>query len=300
MPADHMKEAPAIQRGFSGAKEAGLIKEGATLQVFDTGSVRTFGGAVSQRRSWFSRATLEMPAFLIRHPKHGLILFDTGLHPDMATRPTKKMGWFNHLIVPFKQERGRDLLTQLIASGVQPEAISWVVISHMHIDHAGMIDAFPNATVVIDRREWQAQKEKSERGKAWPDPDTRELEKKLKLRLVDLSSAPAFGSFEHSEDLFGDGSLRLVDLAGHTPGSLGARVELAGGPALLAGDAAWVLENLEPDALPLQAHIFDVAAYKRGLAMLRAAREQDPRLLILPGHDLSPLRKPRADIMLSR
>lgn len=276
------------------APASSYIKEGSapglSLTAFNTGSVRTFGRAVSSRRGWLSRATLDVPAFLIRHPRQGLILFDTGLHPDIATRPGKKMGRLNHLLVPFAQSPGQDLVSQLRIAGAAPEDVRWVVVSHLHLDHAGLVDAFPRATVVVDAREWGAQAERSARGKAFPNPDTRELAPRLKLRLVELSSAPAFGPFEHAEDLFGDGSLRLLDLSGHTPGSLGAWVELPGGPVLLAGDASFVVDNHALGALPIRADIHDVALYKSRLALLREAQELFPSLLILPGHDLSPLK----------
>lgn len=46
-------------------------------------------------------------------------------------------------------------------------------------------------------------------------------------------------TFTRSHDLFGDNSVVMVDLAGHTPGSVGMLAHTARGWVLIAGDAAW-------------------------------------------------------------
>ncbi|WP_245848711.1 hypothetical protein [Mycobacterium palustre] len=46
-------------------------------------------------------------------------------------------------------------------------------------------------------------------------------------------------TFAASHDLFGDGAVVLVDLAGHTPGSVGVLAHTRRGWLLIAGDAAW-------------------------------------------------------------
>ena len=60
----------------------------------------------------------------------------------------------------------------------------------------------------------------------------------------DLDGPPVL-TFTRSHDLFGDGSVVLVDLAGHTPGSVGVLLHTSAGPVLLAGDAAWHTYQVE-------------------------------------------------------
>ena len=50
---------------------------------------------------------------------------------------------------------------------------------------------------------------------------------------------PPVLTFTRSHDLFGDCTIMLVNLAGHTPGSVGVLAHTQGGWVLLAGDAAW-------------------------------------------------------------
>ena len=67
----------SVAPGFSvPAKTKGL-----SIRIFNTGDVRAFGGAISRKKSWFSKVHMDFPAFLINHPARGLILFDTGFHP---------------------------------------------------------------------------------------------------------------------------------------------------------------------------------------------------------------------------
>lgn len=58
------------------------------------------------------------------------------------------------------------------------------------------------------------------------------------LRPIDLDGPPV-SAFTRSHDLLGDGSVRLVDLEGHTPGSVGVLLNTKVGRVLLAGDAVW-------------------------------------------------------------
>lgn len=59
----------------------------------------------------------------------------------------------------------------------------------------------------------------------------------------DLDGPPVL-TFTRSHDLFGDGSVVLVDLPGHTPGSIGVLAYTERGWVLLAGDAAWHFEQI--------------------------------------------------------
>lgn len=268
------------------------VRAGLSVGIYNTGSVMVQGGAVSELKSWAAKVRLDIPAFLIRHPSRGLILFDTGLHPDMEKNPSKKMGFFKHLLVPFKAAEGQTLVAQLAKDRIAPEEVRWVVISHLHLDHAGAIEAFPNATVVLSKNEW-------ERGRKDSDVDLSILEARVKIKLVDFGVEQPFGAFDAGHDLFGDGSLVLVDLAGHTVGSLGVWLNLDSGPVLLAGDASWVMDNHRDLALPIKGHIWSVDQYWRRLFMIKAMQQAFPHLVVFPGHDLAPLQlQPRPDVSL--
>ncbi len=129
------------------------------------------------------------------------------------------------------------------ADGLAPASVRWVCLSHLHTDHAGRVDAFPAARVLVAREEW-------ERARGFPGRVRGYLPHRwpraVEPELVDLSG-PAVGPFPRSYDVAGDGRLRLVPLPGHTPGHVGLLVDAR---LLLAGDA----EEVPPGFRVLRAH----------------------------------------------
>jgi len=269
---------------------------GLSLKVYDTGTVTVPGETLSELKSPDSRVKLSLPAFVLKHPTQGLVVFDAGLPP---WGPGRAHGKDNEFGVPFDALPGQDLVTQLRRGGVKPEDVRWVVLSHLHWDHVGTVDAFPNATVLVDRREWEVQKLKTALGAPPEEFDPAAIEAKIRLKLVDFAGLPPYGVFDHGLDLFSDGTVVLLDLAGHTPGSMGMWINLDSGPALLAGDAAWVLDNCQDLALPLPETMSDARQYWRKVNMMNRMMKEVPQLVVFPGHDLMMLKlQPRPDIVL--
>ncbi len=231
------RDIPEIPTAFAESLFAHRKFSGLSMRVYDTGRIVVPGSEVSSIKSPSSKAKLNVPAFLIKHPAQGYILFDTGI----GAASGMKSDCLDEAVTVAKDQ---DILSQLRADGVGPGQVKFVILSHLHREHAGAAAGFPGATVVVDRREWEAQKA---RLLAKPDPnaiDPGRLEPLIKLKLVDLSARKAFGAFDHALDLFDDGTIILVDLSGHTEGSLGAWVNLDAGPVLLAGDSTWLLETI--------------------------------------------------------
>lgn len=285
-PGPKPKDIPEISKTFIPELLAHRNVNGVKIKIYDTAALRVRGNEVSSLKSKDARLRLSVPAFLINHPKQGLILFDTGLAPETKTSR-------------FEMRAGQDIVSQLRADSVNLESIRWVVLSHLHVDRAGMVGAFPNAAVLVDKREWMAQKVEQFQKRDARFVDVGALESRLKLRLVDLSTAPAYGSFDHGVDLFNDGTIILLDLSGHTAGTLGVWLNLDSGPVLLTGGAAAVLDNYQDLALPEEAMMREVPSYTRRLYQMRAVQEAVPQLVIFPGNDLAPLRmQPRDDVSL--
>ena len=276
------RDMPEIPRGFAEAAIAHRRTDKLTIRVYNTGSVLMRGVNVSSIKSWSAKTWLDVPAFLIKHPRQGYILFDTGIGPVSGLKS-------DCLGAPVTVRPGHDILGELRADGVDPAQVKYVILSHLHREHAGGVKGFPAASVIVDEREWnrrlQAQTEKP----AADAIDVNGLEGAVKIKKIDLSKEKPYGAFEHGLDFFGDGSVVLVDLSGHSVGSLGAWVNLDSGPVLLAGDATWYLDNHQDLALPDKRSIFDLDKYWRRLYEMRAVQEAALQLVIIPGHDLTVL-----------
>lgn len=211
------------------------------VRCFTTGRVRPKRGRRGLRRylpgGWSSR-TWPVHVFAVEHPA-GLCLFDTG----QTARATSR-GHFPWWQPFFRLARFELEPAEEAAALVPAESVRWVVLSHLHTDHAGGIGAFGSAEVLVSRVEWERAQGLAGRARGylpqhWP--------RAIRPRLVDFDG-PAIGPFAGSLDLAGDGALLLVHTPGHTPGHLALLAEGAGGRVLLAGDAAHTVEELSASA----------------------------------------------------
>ncbi len=174
----------------------------------------------------WSDETLPVHAFAVDHPD-GMCLFDTG-QSTRASHGGYHPRWHPYLWLARFELAPEDE----VASQLDPLAVRWVVLSHLHTDHVGGLSAFTHAEVLVSRIEWERAAGVGGRLRGylpqhWPAG--------LTPRLVDFSG-PAAGPFAASHDIADDGRLLMVPLPGHTPGHAGLLVD---GETLLAGDATW-------------------------------------------------------------
>jgi N-acyl homoserine lactone hydrolase len=179
---------------------------------------------------------LPIPAYLIEHPK-GTALFDTGMHPDCQHDPAGRLGPRLAGLFSFDYRPGEEIAARLAAIGRDPKKIDLVVNSHFHFDHVGGNAQIPNATMVVQQREWQAGIDPDLAAKR--GFDRRDFDLGHKLRLI---------AGEH--DLFGDGSVMCLPTHGHTPGHQSLKLRLAGGDIVLAADSCYFCRTLRERRLP--------------------------------------------------
>ncbi|WP_423602608.1 N-acyl homoserine lactonase family protein [Sphingomonas sp. MS122] len=164
--------------------------------------------------------------FLIRHPK-GVLLWDTGLTPDLIGKPTPE------------QALATTIPDRLKALGLAPAAVTYVGISHYHADHTGGARDFPDAELLIGARDWEALRAlKDNHPRAAPLAHWRSGKGKVQAVPGDL-------------DVFGDGSVQMLAMPGHTPGHTALLVKLPRtGAVLLSGDEYHFRENRARRGVP--------------------------------------------------
>jgi glyoxylase-like metal-dependent hydrolase (beta-lactamase superfamily II) len=169
--------------------------------------------------------TLSDPCFLIRHPK-GLLLWDTGLGDAIADHPDGvELAPGIRATVPVK------LVAQLHALGLAPSDIDALAFSHWHVDHTGNANLFGKATWILQRKELAAAT-----GHAPPPFEP--------LAPVGAWRTAHKRLIDGDADVFGDGSVRILSMPGHTPGHQALELRLAhAGVVLLAGDLYHSREN---------------------------------------------------------
>ena len=180
------------------------------------------------------RREMAVPCYLIRHPA-GDLIWDTGLPTAIADQPDGVTDGVFHLTVA---KRLTDQLAQLQLS---PADIEYLSLSHSHFDHIGNGNLFAHhATWIVDAEE----RAHAFRDEARADPGF--------AQYSDLEFGPTQvieGDADY--DVFGDGSVKIIQAPGHTPGHTVLLVRLAhAGAVLLTGDLYHFAEARERRTVP--------------------------------------------------
>jgi N-acyl homoserine lactone hydrolase len=178
---------------------------------------------------------LPILAYAIEHPE-GVIVVDTG-ETARATEPGYFPRWHPvfRLAVREQVQPEEEIGPQLRALGIAPGDVRWVVMTHLHTDHAGGLHHFPDTQILVSRpevayasgRRGLARGYASNRFPTWLDPTP-----------VDLRPEP-LGPFPASLPLTRAGDVTLVPVPGHTPGQIGVLVDEGDHAVLLAGDSSY-------------------------------------------------------------
>ena len=206
-------------------------RAGIELWRLDCGQIRVTNLDVfSDTYAYVGRQmTLTDSCYLIRNGDRYL-LWDTGLAGEMAGQPEGGEGPFRMSL----RERVRDQLARI---GVQPGQVTFVGISHYHDDHTGQAADFPGATLLIGAADWEAIRGRpptAARFRPWIEGGSR--------------VQPLRGD----HDVFGDGSVTVLNMPGHTPGHRTLLVRLTRtGPVMLTGDLYHFTENMRTGRMPI-------------------------------------------------
>ena len=205
--------------------------------------------------------------FLIEHPR-GLVLFDCGPHPSLAVDPAARLGGTAETY-EIRVRPGEDAASQLREGGWDPSDVGDVVLSHLHYDHAGGIESFPEATFHVQR---------AERDFAAAPP----VYQSGDYVSADFSHPVRWNEVDGELDLFGDGRVLMIPTPGHTPGHQSLVVQLPDQTVVLVGDAAPHARTLTEQALP--AVLWNPDSMVASWDLLRELELAERALLIYP-HD---------------
>lgn len=180
--------------------------------------------------------TLIVPCYLIRHPS-GDLIWDTGftdaIHGMANGLELPSMG--AHITEP------TTLAAQLQQLNLTPADIEFVSFSHGHGDHVGNGNMFAHSTWIVDPDERTYMFRREARADAQSFGFYNQLENAT-TRTIDGD-----GDF----DVFGDGSVTIIQAPGHTPGHTILRVNLRNaGTVLLTGDMWHLSESREHRLVP--------------------------------------------------
>ncbi len=243
--------------------------EGMKLYQFTSQYLDIAKSALSSATTGDEKILIPVAFYLIRHPM-GDVLFDTGDNDKIITDKT----YWGPLAAMLDKGVSADLAieTQLGKVGVKASDIKYVILGHMHLDHAGNVGRFPNATIVVQRDEiinafWPP--------KGYSGPYISGDFEKLRADTGSgtTSRQPTI-ELNGDLDLFGDGSIYIHRAAGHTPGSQMAVVRLPkSGTIVLTSDTCYLPENLAKDILPSIGLTYDPTEMLNGYAYIKRTRD---------------------------
>uniref|UniRef100_A0A0W0EUS6 Putative Metallo-hydrolase/oxidoreductase n=1 Tax=Moniliophthora roreri TaxID=221103 RepID=A0A0W0EUS6_MONRR len=230
-------------------------------------------------------------SFLVQHSTNGKkLIVDLGLRKDWENySPINAITSKNWgVTVP------QDVSVSLREGGLSPSDIDTICITHVHFDHVGDTKPFTKSTFIVG-------------GEAailfnpgYPDDPHSGFASDLlppeRTTFLDTKAWSSLGPFPRALDYFGDGSLYIVDAAGHLPGHLNflARTSSDGGWLLMAGDSAhhWrlitgesqIAEGRAGSPFPGGCAHVNKKASDEHLARIRAFLDQ-PRTRVIIAHD---------------
>jgi hexosaminidase len=232
----------------------------ATVRAFPVAAL--ISGADTSRR-----ADIAMMVWLLRGPGNRRVLVDAGFYHDKFLEQWK----------PAQFRRPSEAVQ---SAGVAPEAITDIIISHVHWDHLNGADLFPRARIWIQRAEYEHH------------VDTAGRRRDRAIDSVDAAMLHRLRGAGRVELVDGDGREIIPGITVYTGGkhtfeSQYVGVRTARGTVVLASDNMYLYENMTARA-PI-AQTLDSAANLRAQDRMRrlAASER----LVVPGHDADVFRR---------
>lgn len=242
---------------------------------------------------WIETAHRDVPVFgsvtasgvLIKH-RDGNLLVDAGNSGDFKDEVAVYEGSDRFFLETIVGQLAPMRPLPDVLAGAGGAHIDLFLPSHIHIDHVGGLMDLPDVPVLM------------------PDAELAVMQRGLHetifevvpahaQRIAPLARPLAFDDgrvpgFATSADIFGDGSVVVVPLPGHTPGSVGIFFSVGDKRVFHVGDAVSSLDQLERNvgkSFPMDRTDSDPHGALATVNLLHYLAQNDPELEIIPAHD---------------
>ncbi len=212
-----------------------VVKPEVKLYAFNGGTVLANNLELFSQDTTYHGQSKEFsdPFYVISHPK-GNLMWDAGLPESLVGAETP----FTTPNGNFTISRKERVLDQLSTIGLSPSDINYIALSHTHFDHTGHANVFKSSVWLVQKNEHDF----------ITSPEIMEGNADLYNAISQLNNIQELsGDF----DVFGDGTVVIKSMPGHTPGHQVLFLDLAeNGPTLLTGDLYHFYENRENRGVP--------------------------------------------------
>jgi len=232
----------------SGCAQNPATSQGPRLYILDCGDIKPMDPNLFglKKEEIAGDGSFVTPCYLVVHAK-GTLIWDVGQIPD-AQIPDDGTEVVVQEIIKAKYR----LASQLKKLGYAPADITYLAMSHYHLDHTANANLFAGSTWIVQQAEYDAMFGATE----FAIRDASSYSNLKDSKRITLNNA--------DHDVFGDGTVVIKTGPGHTPGHQMLFLRLTNfGPLLLEGDLYHLPEERTLDRVPS----FDYDA-----AMTRATR----------------------------
>lgn len=221
---------------------------------------------------------LPILAWVIAHPE-GVIVVDTG-ETSRASEDGYFPGWHPYFRIGVREDvqPEDEIGRQLLNIGIDASDVRWVVMTHLHTDHAGGLHHFKDSEILVTPRELEDASGRRGRVRGYVNnrfPDW------FSPIPVEFGDAP-IGPFPSSMALTRAGDVHLVPVPGHTPGQMAVLIDVSDVAVFLAGDSSYTEDLMVRGAVdgvsPSDAEAKLTLERIRSLAAARS-------VVYLPSHD---------------
>jgi glyoxylase-like metal-dependent hydrolase (beta-lactamase superfamily II) len=240
------------------------------------GSIRRLNTLLDRR--WTE--PLPIYAWVVEHPE-GVVIVDTG-ETASASQPGYFPGWQPYFRFAVKEwvRLDEEIGPQLRALGMDPQHdVRWLVMTHLHTDHAGGLHHFPDTEILVTRTELEFAS--GLRGRLRGYVANTHWPAWFKPTVLELEPEP-LGPFPQSLRLTEAGDVTVVPVPGHTPGQIAVLLEEGDQTVFLAGDSSYTQD------LMLRGKVDGVGSDDRAERLTHErirAYAADTPTVYLPAHD---------------
>lgn len=231
------------------AEKKEIIPEKATITLH----VLNGGNILANKLELFSEDTtyagqkkeLVDPFYIISHPK-GRLMWDAGLSEMLVDKEpyTDPSGYFT-------VSRKDSLVNQLKKIGLTVNDFDYLALSHSHFDHVGHAYALKNATWLVQEKEYNY----------FTSDSIKTIEVEIYNSIKDLKNIKKLNG---DYDVFGDGTVVIKSMPGHTIGHQVLYLDLGKEkPILLTGDLYHFEENRTYQRVPM--FNYDISQTKKSI-----------------------------------
>lgn len=188
------------------------------------------------------QVTLPVSAYLIEHPK-GFVLIDTGWGKEIRGNQKDYLGALHYKINKGVLPEGEAIDEQLLRMGIRTSDLDCVVLTHLHSDHASGLKLVSDAKRILTSRE------ELECANADKARYIHHMWEGVNVQTFEFNDSP-FGPMKKAYDLYGDGSIVLVWVPGHTKGLVCTLVRHDGRYLMLTSDCGYARRSWEEMIMP--------------------------------------------------